>query len=963
MSAPSVLEYARFHGLAIDHTSEDPLAYISQIPLQDIEDGQQLPDQDFSVFADDIAEPKLQLTRHEGTMLAESILDRPPVVNWSNFLPERHRLRNLKIEEPLLAGDHESEVRRFRREASSQVDTEHLFETCSLISSASGQDFEDEWNDIQSGHVLREVEQELEDERCHTTKEGLVHLSISLKDTLSEDTKATILHSFVPVLKRPRLRSVTPPLMPDSPEPQVPPSPNLDFSLRSEEDIDRDNFLLQLEKEMQEKDQIPSEGIDDASPTTSKLVLKEIHDAANLEAGEDLRMEAVCASFDGSHQPRKNLENLWLDVPMISSSSQSQQSSEQAVKLSSPVEPVPASRAQSLTLTASKSLSNEVQPGSITTEWCVDSGKLGSLEELLSRGAVEFENDGFEAVEDDLDEELAKFAEKAEKEIDAGLRGDKIDTPEECLKQPIPRLEPFSTRSLCDDQDADLLLRKIDEVCLVIPNTAHLQNDPKLNWSPFPPQLTKLQLVDGIEDDGKIGTLVGAPQGVVKSEQLLWKPSGLRMLETNDESDGEMEEDPELRENMSRVSEPIVPAKRLNHGSDSSCMSPTKKSCTLDTNKVQGMMARNTGLALNGFSSFNALEAFLDLRGAKFKRAAQPQPPSANELADDPIQATQLEEEKRVTLARGSVLQQSEPSGESNPCTIQVPSTAIGTTHTGGNDDLGPLMESKWPRTILIETTTLGRYRSLVSFLETNGGKQLRMIYREITQSERNTPSASPDIILNPRTALMFTNMQALHQKSLPGQGIQAGESMIQSRILKLAHDYTQLFILVAMTARGNILLQSQVDTMNTFAGFCEKLSSRHGLHVHPLWISSSSGTQPAEAALSWWTWNLACCHGFPVTDPSQSLRPKIDTANLINEETLWERFLRKAGLNPMAAQVVLGGLRRSDSPEITLDQDWGLRRFVKMDPDERMDMFAETLGQGVLERVNAVLDKDWGWR
>ncbi|KIY01873.1 uncharacterized protein Z520_02011 [Fonsecaea multimorphosa CBS 102226] len=890
MSAPSVLEYARFHGLAVDHTSEDLLENLSPLPLRAIEDGQLLPDPNFSVFADNVAEPKLQLTRWEGSMLAESIRNHDSVVNWSNFLPERHRVRNLKVEEPLLAGDHESDVRRFRREASSHVDTEHLFETCSLISSASEQDFEDEWNDIQSGHALREVEQELEDERCNTTKEALLHLSASLKDPLSADTKATILHSLVPAI--PRARSLTPLLMPESPVPQAPSSPDLDFSLRSEEDIERDSLLLQLEREMQEKDQIPSEGMNKASPTIAKQVLEEIQDATQFKVEDDLRMEAVCASLDERRQARKDLENLQLDVSMILSTSASENSSEQGVELPAPVVPIPASRAPFSTVTAPNSHGIEIQPNPMTTECAVSSRKPAPLEMVLSSETRSSETDAFQAIEDGLDDELIKFCDKAEKDINARLKGDKISKPEECLKQPVPPLDPFFTRSPCDSQDAEPLMRKLAEMCLVIPNTGHLQGDMKLNWSPFPPRFTKLDLVDNIGDDSNISRLVRAPQGVIRSEQLLWKSPGVRILDTNDESDGEIEQDLDLHEDMSKPVEPIVPAKRLNDGSDSSRESSTKSAYTLFNREVQNTVAKKTSRALNGFSTSNALEAFLDLRGGKFKKAAPPQPPSVNELADDPIQATQFEEEDQVTLAHGLTLKPSEALAELNPYTIQVPSTPIGVAATGGNDDLCPLMDPKWPKTILVETAILGSYRSLVNFLETNGGNRLNIIYREMTKSDRSAPhSASPDIILNPQTALMFTNLQALHQKNLPGQGMQEGQGMVQSRVLRLAQNYTQLFILVTMTGLGNSLLQSQIDTLTTFSGFCANISGRHGLNVHPLWVSSRYGPHSVETALNRLTWNLACCHGFPDTDPSQSLRAQKDTANFINEETLWEQF------------------------------------------------------------------------
>ncbi|KIW94210.1 uncharacterized protein Z519_05526 [Cladophialophora bantiana CBS 173.52] len=968
MSAPSVHEYARFHRLAIDHASEDLVKYISQLPLRAIEDDHQLSNPDFSTFSDKLAEPKLQLSQQATSLLAESVLDHCPSINWSHFLPDRHRVHNLKIEETLLSGDHQTDVRRFRGEALSHVDTEQFFETCSLISSASGQDFQDEWNDIQSGHARRGVEQELEDERCHTTKEALVQLSASLKDPVSEEMEATILNSFGSMLKvrfpisclsdltdeakKPRARSLTPVLMSESPGPRVLSPPDLDFSLRSDEDVDLDSLLLQLEMEMEDKDQIPFDGVSNGSLTMAEGIV----DATKLEIEEDLRIETICAPVAEYHRERRGLESLRLDVPMVPSSSQFEQPSEQAAILSPPAEPGQPDRACLFTRTAPRSPIVEIQPNLTTTECTVDTSNLGSLEDLLSSTTVKSENVGFEAKQqDDLDEDLIKLADKAAKETDTWLRRDKISIPEECLKQSVPQLKQFSVMSSHNGQGAEFLMGKLVEMCLINPQTGNLQNEMKLNWSPFPSRFIKLDLVDSIQDDGKLHSFLDPPQAITKSEQMLWKRPGLRILDTNYESDGEIEEDSEL-------AEPIVPAKRPKHGLDSPCTSPTKKSCMLETNGIPNSLGYKNSQALNVFSTSNALATFLDLRGGKFKRVAQLQLPSVNELADDPIQPTQSEEDGQISPARSLVLKPSGALAELNPSIIQVPSTPTETVFAGGNYEVYPLMELKWPRTILIETGILARYPSLISFLETNGGTQLNMIYREMSQSNRDPPlSASPDMILNPTTALIFTTLQALNQKGLPGQGIEAGQAMVQSRILRLGYDYTQLFVLVTTLGPEGSMLQSQIDTMTIFVGFCANACYRYGLRVHPIWVFSKHGGRSVETALSKWIWNLACRHGFPETYPCQSLHPKIDTVTISNEETLWEQFLKKAGLNPMAAQVVLGGLRRADPPDTTFDQNWGLRRFVEMHPDERRDMFAEILGRRVVERINAVLEKDWG--
>jgi hypothetical protein len=91
---------------------------------------------------------------------------------------------------------------------------------------------------------------------------------------------------------------------------------------------------------------------------------------------------------------------------------------------------------------------------------------------------------------------------------------------------------------------------------------------------------------------------------------------------------------------------------------------------------------------------------------------------------------------------------------------------------------------------------------------------------------------------------------------------------------------------------------------------------------------------------------------------------------------TVWELFLRQAGLNPYAAQTILVYLRREDeeerayirytprtaaSPSSGEDRGGqGLARFIEMAPDRRREVFGELIGDRMMGRINHVLDKDW---
>lgn len=124
MPTPPVLAYARHHGLCIDHEAEDVLRLLDVLtPIPEDDD---LADPkhtalDLQQFKVDLEEPKIQLTREEGILLAKNI--RPPSdfqVNWSDFLPDPRRKQKMKLEVPILTTDHDQDMEEFRSEMKSR---------------------------------------------------------------------------------------------------------------------------------------------------------------------------------------------------------------------------------------------------------------------------------------------------------------------------------------------------------------------------------------------------------------------------------------------------------------------------------------------------------------------------------------------------------------------------------------------------------------------------------------------------------------------------------------------------------------------------------------------------------------------------------------------------------------------------------------------------------------------------
>ena len=80
----------------------------------------------------------------------------------------------------------------------------------------------------------------------------------------------------------------------------------------------------------------------------------------------------------------------------------------------------------------------------------------------------------------------------------------------------------------------------------------------------------------------------------------------------------------------------------------------------------------------------------------------------------------------------------------------------------------------------------------------------------------------------------------------------------------------------------------------------------------------------------------------------------------LLQDETLWEVFLRRAGMNAFAAQAILGKLKAPEQPQ-SHEVDFGLTAFVKMTLEERLARFETLLGgRRLLNRVSKVLDAGW---
>jgi hypothetical protein len=125
MAQPSVLDYARFYGIAVDHLMSDPVKCIPVDKAEDIDSSLRDPiDAPHLSLASlpslaQFEKEKLGVGRDAAVFLCSAM--KPPVILhdeseklWDECLPDRYRVTNMMQEVPMVKSDHELDMRLFR---------------------------------------------------------------------------------------------------------------------------------------------------------------------------------------------------------------------------------------------------------------------------------------------------------------------------------------------------------------------------------------------------------------------------------------------------------------------------------------------------------------------------------------------------------------------------------------------------------------------------------------------------------------------------------------------------------------------------------------------------------------------------------------------------------------------------------------------------------------------------------
>lgn len=554
-----------------------------------------------------------------------------------------------------------------------------------------------------------------------------------------------------------------------------------------------------------------------------------------------------------------------------------------------------------------------------------------------------------------FDHHTLDFSTKAEERIKYEITDAEVALPDIPLRLNTPRFRGTEMRFPWTKSKESMIRDLISTGVNVRSSPSDRENNAVLSWAPFRSLAVAIGLQEQFASNKRLERHINMPQGINESPQMLWKKHGLRLLDMDQYSvSDELDEDVTLLGDSESHTSPST-----KHYStypilsvSSNSVQPDKISHVMLTKKTV-VLDKEVSTGDSALFAASSLHDFLDLRGHKFKKQRLSSDRIYEQADNDPIQTTQPQAPNVPTCSASY--------GNEHDLESRVTSTTEKEPAAGTSIPIPEMSKNLTPRIIVLMASMVKQHKSLVKFLETQGRPQLMMIYREehcsdVSYAEETAPA---DLILNPGSCVVYINHQTLNQRSLPGQPKKHATSMEYARIRALAAIYDRVFLLVTYSMHH---AQSS-RTIAAFNSFAQTISegSCFGA-VQPIWICTDHGDVAYTATLNAWTWKLVTQHAL-CTD----VNANSETVCCIQDETVWELFLRRLMLNPLAAQVVLAFLKAFETTvsEVVLPGQetsvtWGLRRLVQMSAMERTSMFGELIGKANVNNINTILETQW---
>lgn len=581
-----------------------------------------------------------------------------------------------------------------------------------------------------------------------------------------------------------------------------------------------------------------------------------------------------------------------------------------------------------------------------------------------------------------LDDNLAEDAISAKNEIDGKLDSEHFRTVDPSIRARAPCPEdsqiipPWSNPAGSPSDSPEPLHSVVAALLQNCPWGSELEamakHEKDLQWNPFPKGISKPEIVESIEDNSVLEELLVKPdiEWEIGKDGLFLLPQTSRLtFLTNEEGNDEdnlifpRHLERNKRSNMDGLHNEVSADSEqsaLKTVTSSKQNQPAETGASVIYRKTaRGKTGLTTSSSLfsSQFSAGKQLAKFMDIRGRKGKR------PKVEECSY--FKSSSASDH----LPRDETQKVADESGSQN-------TSLDASDQTGGLWSIPDIPNPPSHRSLVIDCSLLRSHLSVIRKLEALS-PPATLVFRDSvsaasgpgTPAELGEISVSPGsvveqqglnkrleeahIILSPKTAILLTTSQETTQLYLPGHRPTnlggSHQSPLWDRICSICLRYERLYLLIchsALKEPGALTMDNKTaNSVRSLASFCSSLNPQ--CHVCPLLVPST------PEPLTQWVISLSNKHHF--TRPSWASESPLcsDGALLTPEDpTTWELFLRRAGLNSYAAQVVLSllGCRSQDA----------VTRFVSMDPHERERLFGPVLGERVLSRVNKLLGVVW---
>ncbi|KAL5441262.1 hypothetical protein PMIN07_004328 [Paraphaeosphaeria minitans] len=956
---PTVLEYARFHGLCSDFTHELPLCYNNvsisdeafDLNLRDPKDVLALTNP-----AGELMKERLAVTK-EAAMLLKSTISLAAAPNdLPRLLNERRRIVNLKQELPILRTDNELDLLGFGSAVMPSFDGLKIPLEPIDEENDEGLKWPSRYSEFPSQCTDR-----AKSEKLGVSRETLLHLQDAIKDYHSLEDSENIKHEALLYRKNTATQSITPPLLPLTPPltSYIPSSPGNYLELISDDSNSAAAEAMFLEEQLMAADALVrhnSDGsdtmpLDMLDPSEHEPSLGDVNSPSRKRRACDLKIEGPLTPLMFSESPAKKLktvafaEMLVEYIPNASMGYEHGDGNDPEAHYSCEGDPELPSNFEN----GNDILSPEddyaffkdiIEPAADDANWRVENEKLSEADTIR-----------------------------------------RMSVPHVDFRLPIAPWDKFSCRDTCESeinsQARFLLWVKRNHMKSAATWHGVSELERTLPLAPFPYESGEVSTEEQLHGEDLLTKMLAemAMGEIATSSTGMWKRDGLRVFE-DEEHREEILTPADLGEHTDMDS--LVRKRQLglqevveDHGnlSQSKPSAPTAVAGTLkprhdlieshhwrtgpsvssgnalpcaieawqkdlqpNATRNRSLQARDKEQSLmfgGKFSASSALDNFMALHGMTAKRPPEPPLPS-------PIQPIKQARNDENGLSTMSI--QMAPKPVRKPIDL-------------------PLLPETMPPCSFVISSTLLQQRSL--------SKQIETLYADAEFVCRDfdsqlAVSKEADLILSPSTGLMLTTLQQLKQRALPGQ---PEYSLVKERMYSLKDVYERLVVLVSEGLSRELEQQSfgqcsdrrDQEAITEYENIAAKLDGEVLVRYIP------GGEQALARSVVIEMVQFGLPHG------SQD----IGDIKLLPDQTTWELFLRRAGLNTFAAQVILALLKDPvDWPqfsESTSDdgsnpkQTRGLLTFLFMSAMTREQTFQAVLGGSrILSRASTLLDERW---